>query len=274
MFLFISILYPLCGISFWIQIHLMFLFIYIDTSNSTAVTGFKYISCSYSSQRLETAFRQIFIQIHLMFLFISSIFSTTICNRSIQIHLMFLFIPSHSGISICYVQFKYISCSYSSKQCRQGASDFGNSNTSHVLIHPAKNNKIGYDQKFKYISCSYSSYCCPYSIGALCKFKYISCSYSSHVFSPFLISIIIIYPLLYKVSHTFSQVFLLTFPILYFFRKTLVYSSKILSDAHYPPGKFYKIKVSPFTLSCTPITSSPNTPSFINLIIQIKSSSS
>ena len=127
-----------------------------------------------------------------------------------------------------------------------------NSNTSYVLIHPPA---------------------APVLRSPL-SFKYILCSYSSNVFTPFHIFIIITFPLLYNLSHKFYQVFP-SIPYTSCFLPAIpVFTSKIPQYAIFPPGKFHKINVSPLSLSCTPITSSPNTPSFINLIIHIKSSSS
>ena len=126
------------------------------------------------------------------------------------------------------------------------------SNTSYVLIH--QNGVV--------------------AMGIGYVFKYILCSYSSNVFTPFHIFIIITFPLLYNLSHKFYQVFP-SIPYTSCFLPAIpVFTSKIPQYAIFPPGKFHKINVSPLSLSCTPITSSPNTPSFINLIIHIKSSSS
>ena len=151
---------------------------------------------------------------------------------------------------------------------------YADSNTSYVLIHPT----LRWEQ-YQVIPYSNTSYVLihqeAHSLTAIrLGFKYILCSYSSNVFTPFHIFIIITFPLLYNLFHKFYQVFPSIPYTSCFFPAIPVFTSKIPQYAIFPPGKFHKINVSPFSLSCTPITSSPNTPSFINLIIHIKSSSS
>ena len=141
-----------------IQIHLMFLFICTFASPYTFATSFKYISCSYLSNKSDSAIaRNVkFKYISCSYLSSASHSSLFIVNNSntshvliyrerlitigsnvfIQIHLMFLFIQCLPLLLIYRKQFKYISCSYLSMQ----EEDW-------------ENVKI----KFKYISCSYLS---------------------------------------------------------------------------------------------------------------------
>ena len=113
---------------------------YLSDRRRTAVTTgleFKYISCSYLS--LSGKFCQFgydAIQIHLMFLFIISPLERFPKSVSIQIHLMFLFIFwFYKQANINFI-FKYISCSYLSESAPEDWQD--------IL-------------SFKYISCSYLS---------------------------------------------------------------------------------------------------------------------
>ena len=62
-----------------IQIHLMFLFIFLHNFDFSSHFVFKYISCSYLSQSLLYTSFSIAIQIHLMFLFIQCRWLFRIC---------------------------------------------------------------------------------------------------------------------------------------------------------------------------------------------------
>ena len=102
--------------------------------------------------------------------------------------------------------FKYISCSYLSRQSGTVGRRERSLNTSHVLIYPVR--EAGFclhNIKFKYISCSYLSEL-PWNYAwNVREFKYISCSYLSHVFKPFFNSIYPFSPLNSSVSQNFTS---------------------------------------------------------------------
>ena len=102
--------------------------------------------------------------------------------------------------------FKYISCSYLSRQSGTVGRRERSLNTSHVLIYPVR--EAGFclhNIKFKYISCSYLSEL-PWNYAwNVREFKYISCSYLSHVFKPFFNSIYPFFPLNSSISQNFTN---------------------------------------------------------------------
>ena len=102
--------------------------------------------------------------------------------------------------------FKYISCSYLSRQSGTVGRRERSLNTSHVLIYPVRDAGFClHNIKFKYISCSYLSEL-PWNYAwNVREFKYISCSYLSHVFKPFFNSIYPFSPLNSSVSQNFTS---------------------------------------------------------------------
>ena len=70
---------------------------------------------------------------------------------------MFLFIQAGTQEYPSMVLFKYISCSYLSREILTYRYIKGNSNTSHVLIYRRKEKGKEVNAEFKYISCSYLS---------------------------------------------------------------------------------------------------------------------
>ena len=124
--------------------------------------------------------------------------------------------------------FKYISCSYLSRQSGTVGRRERSLNTSHVLIYQPLQSlthaanllfkyiscsylswvaqiACKYVKWFKYISCSYLSVAVPEAILRTRMFKYISCSYLSHVFKPFFNSIYPFSPLNSSVSQNFTS---------------------------------------------------------------------
>ena len=124
--------------------------------------------------------------------------------------------------------FKYISCSYLSRQSGTVGRRERSLNTSHVLIYqPLQSLTHAANLLFKYISCSYLSQrhrngflgclgfkyisCSYLSRNGIpkrprrSKFKYISCSYLSHVFKPFFNLIYLFSPLNSSVSQNFTS---------------------------------------------------------------------
>ena len=186
----------------YIQIHLMFLFIKIHPPDTIHRMPFKYISCSYLSKSTRPTQ---FIECHsnTSHVLIYPFMALPPGNpQGIQIHLMFLFIQHHRTpehrrtpfkyISCSYlsknlrdvqakcIKFKYISCSYLSIKASKNGSVYFDSNTSHVLIYQVLQgyqNMIGRN--------SNTSHVLIYPLqgltaaGAYLEFKYISCSYLS-----------------------------------------------------------------------------------------------
>ena len=92
---------------------------------------------------------------------------------------MFLFIFISRFNILNFQLFKYISCSYLSKELEKATEQIKNSNTSHVLIYPKKTLEI----QSKKINSNTSHVliyheCLEYEI-EIEEFKYISCSYLS-----------------------------------------------------------------------------------------------
>ena len=182
--------------TFYIQIHLMLLFIKTTAVFSSPVILFKYISCYCLSGQEVLPTSLCRIQIHLMLLFILGRGPLNRLLMSIQIHLMLLFIESIIlfSIAICnsntshvivyphqnppfalnyYIQIHlmllFIRCWTWIYRCTL------DSNTSHVIVYRTAASFLANLISFKYISCYCLSGYAPRLRVIIPLFKYISC---------------------------------------------------------------------------------------------------